>query len=119
MTVSCSLSLMWRCSPPAIRCSALTRFALDTGTDHHDFLVFHVGDAGDRHERALRDSHKAVADRHFQRTDHAAAVHGHLLVVVHGGVDDHLDAVHVGREQADKDPARRIVHDIDEALFDG
>src|SRR5512146_1072940 len=36
-----------------------------------------------------------------------------------GGVDDHLDAVHVGREYADKNPARRLVHDVDVTLFDG
>src|SRR5436190_6718222 len=32
-------------------------------------------------------------------------------------VDYHLHTVHVGRKQADKNPARSIVHDIYEALF--
>jgi len=60
-----------------------------------------------------------VADRHVQRANHAAAVHGDLLAAVDSGVNDHLDAVHIGREQADENPAWRLVHDVFKALLDG
>ena len=51
---------------------------------------------GDRHESAFGNLHEAVADSHLQRADHAAAIHGDLFVVVDGGINDHLNAVHVG-----------------------
>ena len=79
------------------------RLALTAGGhQHHLFrriLVYLI----DADEGAFRDVHIAQLLSHGGIVDHAAAAEGHLAAILHGEVDDLLDAVDVGREGRNDD----------------
>ena len=79
------------------------RLALTAGGHQHHLLGRILIDLVDADEGALRDVHIAQLLRHGRVVDHAAATEGHLAAILHGEVDDLLDAVDVRRKGGDDD----------------
>ena len=78
-------------------------FALAAGGNEHYLLRRILVQLIHADEGALRDVHIAQLLSHGGIVDHAAAAEGHLAAILHGEVDDLLDAVDVGREGRNDD----------------
>ena len=79
------------------------RLTLTAGGHQHHLLRRILIDLVNADEGALRDVHIAQLLRHGRVVDHAAAAEGHLAAILHGEVDDLLDAVDVRRKGGDDD----------------
>ena len=77
------------------------------GHDHHA-LVRQPGRVPRRHQNALGHVQVAHLQRHLYVVRHAAAHHGHLAVVFHGGIDHLLHSRDERRERGDHYAPRRL-----------
>src|SRR3990167_2589571 len=93
------------------------RFAFPAGANYYYIVIFHIAHAGNRYEGSLRNLHEAVSNSHFHGAYHAAAIKRYTPLVVHGGIDNHLYPVDVGRKYRHENTARSALHDIYEAFF--
>ena len=94
------------------------RLALRTGR-HVDALGGRqLADALEVHDDALRDRQVALLLRDAHVALHGAAHEGHATPVVGGGVDDLLDAVHVGGEGCNDDLAGGLAEHLIEDRAD-
>ncbi len=83
------------------------RLALGAGDHEHDLVVAVLVHLADVHEDPVRHVEVAELRRDGHVADHGAPAEGHLATVLVGGVEDLLDAVHVGGERGHHDAALR------------
>ncbi len=93
------------------------RLALPAGAHHQQFGVFDGAAVGNWHDRAFWYPQNPLAHGDFRVVQHAAAIERDFASGGHGGVNDHLRAVHVAGEGRNEDTAGRVADNIVERLL--